>query len=48
MKPTGNHMLFLLITMVITLLPMITGLCTWAKLPETVAIHFGMECWRAR
>ena len=43
MKTAGNPALLLIITMVVTLLPMILGLCTWSKLPETIAIHFGLD-----
>lgn len=43
MKSGGNHTLLLLITMIVTLLPIVFGVCVWSKLPQTIAIHFGLD-----
>lgn len=43
MRSHSGHTLFLIITIIITLLPLLFGVFTWNRLPESIAIHFGLD-----
>ena len=38
-----THLKRMILTSLITLLPLLTGLILWSRLPDTVAVHFGPD-----
>ena len=38
-----KHQIFIIITSLITLLPILIGILCWSRLPDTIATHFASD-----